>query len=188
MRNHSLIRAAGLLAAFGLVTTASGLEVRRSRTEAAIVQRATGAQFIRVNLTAELANNSIPNVTREKVEAGWQQVGGIEPEPFRILIPAGCFVANRGFHVEDFRRCGVQIAFGRMLSLLPIMDFDARIVPRDDGTYRFDLETLVVPPDPIHALLGALGGAAVDIALGTQVARSLPVSAATVSGVDPQPF
>jgi len=187
MRNRSLIRAAGLLAAFVLVTAASGLEIRRSRTEASIVQRPTGAQFIRVNFTAELTNNAIPNVTREKVEAGWQQVGGIEPQPFRILIPAACFVANRGFHVENFRCCGVQIVFGRSGALF-ITDFEARLVARDDGTHRFDVEASVVPPDPIHAVLGAVGGAAVHIAIGTEVARSLPVSAATVSGADPQPF
>jgi hypothetical protein len=187
MKNRSLIRAAGLLAAFGLVATASAFEIGRTRTAVAILQLATGARVVRLNLAAELSNNRIPDVTRQRVEVGWQQVGGVDPEPFRILIPAGCFVGARGFRVEDFRRCGVQIVFGRSGALF-ITDFEARLVARDDGTYRLDMEASVIPPDPIHAVLGAVGGAAVQIAIGTESARSLPVSAATVSGVEPQPF
>ena len=189
----------GLLAAVGLLgpssvfleTAAPGVEISRSRTEAVVVTSAAGARAIKLEFTAELING-IPDLM-DDVEVGWQQVGGVDPQPFRVLMPAGCFVTGRrGSQVEDFDVCGVQIAVdssqrGRIL--MTLVDFEAKGVARDDGIYRFDILATFVPPDPIHEILGILGGAAVQIATGSGTTMpSLPLRTETVSGVDPVPF
>jgi hypothetical protein len=49
--------------------------------------------------------------------------------------------------------------------------------------------TTFVPPDPVHEILGILGGAAVQIATGSETTMpSLTLLIETVSGVDPTPF
>jgi hypothetical protein len=191
--------ALGLLGAGGLIapssvfleTAAPGVEISRSKTEAVVVTSAAGARAIELEFTAELING-IPDLM-DDVEVGWRQVGGVEPQPFRVLMPAGCFVTSRrGSQVEDFDVCGVQIAVNssqRGRILMTIVDFEAKGVARDDGIYRFDILATFVPPDPIHEILGILGGAAVQIATGSGTTMpSLPLRTATVSGVDPQPF
>lgn len=202
---------AGVLAGGGLLAPAPvvrgaaepGFEIARTRTEAAGTTSAAGAREVQLRWAAELVNG-MPDLS-DDVEVGWQQVGGVEPTPFRVLIPAGCFVSNRrGARVEDFTACGVELsvesgAGGR--TLVAVVDFDARVVARDDGSYRFDIITSiippdpvvppdpVIPPDPVHAFLGILGGAAVQIAAGGETTMaSPPLRIETVSGIEPTPF
>jgi hypothetical protein len=191
--------ALGLLAAGGLLapssvfleTAAPGAEISRSRTEAVVVASAAGARAIKLEFTAELIDG-IPDLM-DDVEVGWQQVGGVEPTPFRVLMPAGCFATGRrGSRVEDFHACGVEVSMdssqrGRIP--MTLVDFEARGVARDDGIYRFDILATFIPPDPVHEIFGVLGGAAVRIATGSGTTMpSLPLRTETVSGVDPVPF
>jgi hypothetical protein len=180
--------------AASLVPSALALDLGRTKTEIGIVESAVGApNFLQLSFRAEIGPE-IPDLRRDDVVAGWQEVGGIQPEPFRVLIPAGCFVSRRdSYFVEDFRTCGVQIVLGsaREYVTLTILDFDARVAARSDGSYRFDIMTDFYPPDaiiPPDAIVGALGGAGVRIGMGGQSAAAKAVRAATVSGVAPEPF
>lgn len=200
MTTRALVYAAALLVFVGLTPAplqADGMpagvarfEVTRSRTTARLLTSASGARLIHVAFTAELT--ALPDLRAADVDVGWQEVGGVEPEPFRVLIPAGCFVGARALRVEDFRSCGVVVTVGQddgRATVLALADFAATIRSRDDGTHRFDVDARVFPPDPIHALLGIVGGAAVRIAVGSETsAVALPDGVATVSGIDPEPF
>ena len=192
MLRRSLSCLTALAALLVTATAQGGIEPQpfRAKTDAGIVISPAGAPLVQLNFTAELTK--VPEFTKANVEFGWGTVGGIQPEPFRVFIPAGCFVATRrGFHVDDFRACGVQIAFvsdARSPGFLTITDFDARIVPSADGPYRVDIVARFIGAGREHSILGALGGAPVRIAIGGESAISPPLRVVTVSGVDPQPF
>ena len=197
---------AGLVAAAILGVPLSAFEVVRAKTEARGDTSASGADTLQLTFAAELvdAGSDGPAVS-DDVVVGWQEVGGVEPVPFRILIPAGCFVDRRGlgFYVDDFSTCGVQMSAdsgARVLVLLEIVDFQARFVRGRDGTSRLDIVTSfippdpivppdpIIPPDPVRAFLGVLGGAAVEVAIGSESSAVAPLRIETVAGIEPQPF
>ena len=179
---------AGLGLAFGPVPAARGFDFVEAKTEVDVVDPSTERSPVQMECRAEL-RGEVPDLVHADVVATWQQAGGVSPIPFLVTIPAGCFVASEaGFHVEDFRACGVAIDFDRRL--LPLVDFEARLLRRSDGTSRFDLGALFggPPDDGTPVLLGALGGAVVELVLGTEGSRSVPLGVETVSGVEPTPF
>ena len=193
MNKRFTISAVGLITAV-LASTAWGFDIRGTKTEAQILLRSSIAPVILLNFKAQLSND-IGDLTSTDVLATWQNVGGVSPVPFKVLIPAGCFVANRGFpnrgfHVGDFRSCGVQMTFDLGLgpTALSIRDFEARVIPRRDGTLRFDMETSFMDNGQEAAVLGALGGAAVEIVIGSEMGTSLPTGIESVSGISPVPF
>ena len=173
-----------------------------SRTVVEAVTSAAGARAVELQFAAGFTGG-LPDLL-DDVEIGWGQVGGVEPVPFRVLIPAGCFSnTRRGFRVRDFATCGVQLWLddaSRGLVPLPILQFDAAGNQHDDGTFRLRMLTTfippdpvvppdpIIPPDPIHAFLGLIGGAIVQIAAGPQTMVSPPLRAVTVSGIEPTPF
>lgn len=190
MKNQVTAWTVGLALAAGLTTTASALDAGPTRTAAAIVKSPKGAPALELNFAAEL-KNGVPNVTQSGIVLGWGTVGGIQPEPFRISVPASCFSGKRNLYVDEFKGCGVQIVFGantRQPRFLSISDFAARLLPLTDGTYRFDLLARVTDTELVPAVLEALGGSAVVIAIGRETTISRPTRAETVAGVEPQPF
>jgi len=171
-------------------TPAWSFEVLRSITEARILPPSPNTPVIQLDFRARLSRD-IANPAGADVVVTWQKFGGIQPQPFIISIPVGCFVANRGLHVEDFRTCGVRMTvdLGRGPIALLISEFDASFLRRRDGTVRFVMKVGVQPPDDTApAILGALGGAAVEIVIGEGAGISLPGAIETVGGVAPQPF
>jgi len=183
-QNTAMVLAAGLLAAFGQVAAVGGFEISRAKTEAAIVDPAAAGPVLQMELTAELVR--IPALARADVVATWEQAGGVEPTPFLVAIPAECWVPNRaGFHVEDFRACGVSVELDRRL--VPLMDFEARLLTRGDGTALFDLGALfsTTPDDGAPEVLGALGGAVVELAIGAESSAAPPLSVETVGAGTP---
>lgn len=68
---------------------------------------------------------------------------------------------------------------------LRILEFDARFVPRRDGTARFRVETSFTDNGQETAILSTLGGAAVEIVIGTETGLSVPLSVETVGGQPP---
>jgi hypothetical protein len=177
----------GLLVAIGPVATLHGFEVLRTRTQADLLASDPGADgpVIQLNFTAELSGRP-PDLLSSAMVTNWQDAGGIEPTPFQVHIPAGCFVQDRGFQVEDFRGCGVALRFRDQD--LPIVEFRARLVRLRDGTARFDLRALVGgnPPDDGAPILSALGGAEVTITVGSDAAPpSPPFSIDSLSGIQP---
>lgn len=188
MKNRLIISAVGLIAAVS-ITPAWGFDIHRTKTEARIVPAAATAPAIQLNFKAQLLNGFVDPAIAD-VAVDWHPEGGIAP-CLRVVIPAGCFVRNRGLHVDDFSMCGVQLTFdpdGSGQIPMSISEFEARIISRRDGTARFDVETTFMDTDQAHAILGALGGAAVEIAIGAEMGTSLPLGIESVSGVSPDPF
>ena len=186
-----IIRVTTALIAAVLATTVWGLEVGRTKTEAEIVPPTPITPVIELSFRAQLFNDGFGGLADIDVIVTWEQVGGVEPTPFlEISIPAGCFVRNRGFHVENFRACGVQMTFGKSgeSTDLEILEFESRLVPRTDGSARFAVQTSFMSQDQAHAILGALGGAAIEIATDLGTGASLPRRIGMLSGVTPEPF
>ena len=179
-----IIRITTALIAAALVTTVWGFEVDRTRTNAEIVPPGPIEPVIQLNFRAWLFNAGF--VGLDDIVITWERVGGVEPQPFQVLIPAGCFVRNRGFHVEDFQDCGVRMTFGD--GILPILEFASRLVQRTDGSARFAVRASFVGRDQAHAILGTLGGAVVEIDISSEARKSPPLRIETVSGVEPEPF
>jgi len=190
MKNFTFAWTASIALAAALTPSASAFDATRTRTAAVIAKSPTGAPAIELNFAAEL-RNVVPDVSQSGIVLGWAAVGGIEPTPFRVLIPAGCFVGKRNLYVDEFRGCGVQIVFGantRLPRFLSISDFAARLLPLTDGTYRFDVLARVTDTELVPAVLEALGGSTVVIAIGRETSISRPTRAETISGVEPEPF
>jgi len=184
IQSAAIVSVAGLLAVFGQVPAASAFDVSRVKTEVEVVDPSPAAPVLRLELAAEL--DRLPAVARADVVATWEQAGGVEPNPLVVSIPAECLAPNRsGFHVESFRACGVSMSLGGRL--VPLMDFAARLITRSDGTALFDLGALFggTPDDSAPALLGVLGGAVVELAIGAESSSAPPLSAETVGAGTP---
>ena len=188
MKIRLIIFTVGLIAAV-LTTPAWAFDVHRSITEARILRATATASVIQLDFKAQLSRD-IANPVGSDVVVTWEQVGGVSPVPYKITIPVGCFVADRVLHVDDFRLCGVRMTvdLGRGPMALLIREFEARFIRRRDGTVRFDVETSFMDNGQEAAILGVLGGAAVEMVIGDGVGSSLPSSIETVSGIDPTPF
>ncbi len=187
----SIASAAAMTAAL-LVTQAWGLEVVRTKTEAELVfPPEPVAPAIQLDFRAELADAGSEDPTMSDVIVSWKRVGGIEPTPFNVLVPMECFVSNEVYRVDDFRACGVELTFdpdGRGAIALSVMEFNAKLVPQRDGTARFKVETRFTTDGHGSAILSTLGGAAVEIAIGSAAPLSLPLGIEAVSGIQPTPF
>ncbi len=160
MRYRNVYSLVGLTLSVGMLTTLWGFDINRSRTAARAGLSPAGAEAVQLHFRTELTGfRAAPDLTSTRLVVGWQEVGGIEPQPFRVLIPMGCFVENTSFFVEDYVRCGVRAVFGR--TELQITDFAARMRRTAAGNFVFDMEAMIaVPPSPC---LGALGGAGVRV-------------------------
>ena len=189
MKYRRIISIIGLVAAV-LVTPAWGLDVLETKTEARIHPLDPTTTVIELNFKAHLMNNGFSDLPFVDVVLESQKPGGIDPQPFRILIPADCFMLNRVFRVDDFRSCRVQMTYdlGRGPIAVSIMDFEARLTPQSDGSANFAVETRFTDLGQEPAILGALGGAAVEIAIGVELGTALPNAVETLGGVDPIPF
>jgi hypothetical protein len=187
-----VLAAVGVPATVGPEAPATAFKIPGARTAAEVRLTAAGSEVIRLNFAAALDFDGAPDLS-DDVFVGWQEVGGVSPQPFRVLMPAGCFVERNGrFVVRDFQGCGVEISADTAGGPLEveILEFDARLVLRRDGSYRFDVVTVFggISPDPFRAVLGLLGGTAVEIGIASESSMAPPLRAETVSGVEPQPF
>lgn len=175
-----------------LVTPAWGLDVRATKTEAEVLNPSDSRELV-IDLGFKALLMDVGDVTTVDVVATWQNAGGVDPQPFKVAIPAGCFVPVRDgiFRVAEPGRCGVEItmALGGVIVSMSIIDFDAQVVVVAEGSGTLDLNSLFGPtPDDGMPVLGALGGAVVEIVIGRESAISLPRSVESVSGIEPTPF
>lgn len=163
----------------------------RSRTTAGIIEADGRTVVTQVDavLLVELAE--IPILSRDDVIVTWRREGGISPTPFRIAIPAGCFVETRiGFRVAD-TSCGVRITLDG--TPLTTNVFAARffppepIVPPEPIRLRIRLELAQSVPD-VAELLGTLGGATVIAQIGAERGVSPATEIQSKSGIEPTPF
>ena len=90
-----------------------------------------------------------------------------------------------------FRYGGVEIAYdpdGRGSISLPIREFGDRLFPHPrNGTARLDIRTSFTDDGQESDILGTLGGAVVEVAIGADMGVALPVSIETLSH-PPNPF
>ena len=198
--------AAPLAAAIALAPPATAFELTRAETEAEVLQDAAGDRYVRLGFRADLLSAVPPEpvfppepILQDDVAVGWGEVGGIDPEPFIVLIPAGCFVDRGGFRVEDFAGCGVEVSFDDAAGTAfpALVEFAARIQQRGNGTARMDMEMVFAEPTgratpPIPAIMAALGGTPAGVAVTTDtgvMGAAAPVlKTEALSGIEPQPF
>lgn len=150
-----------------------------------------------VDVIAEIAVESLPMLSRDDVVVSWRRAGGVEPQPFRIVIPRGCFVEVRSvFRVRD-PACGVELSLDG--TRIPADDFAARLVPPDPivppepvfppEPIRLRIRLAVsLPPAATAGLISTLGGAAVIVQVGAERGVSVAKRIESISGISPTPF
>lgn len=171
-----------------------------SSTPAAELQATTKAEIFEndgrllttlVDAVALIELEREPLLSRDDVIVSWQRAGGVSPQPFRIAIPAGCFVEQGGVFRVRGTGCGVTVTLDG--SRISVADFAARVVPPEP----------IFPPEPIRLrirlevplssadtleLLGTLGGATVVVDVGAERGTAPPKRIDSLSGVSPTPF
>lgn len=187
---QACLRAISGLVVTLLMTQASALEIRSGKTEVKLVSADERAAVISVEFRAGLTG--VVGLTRENVIVTWENAGGVSPNPFKILIPAGCFVLSRDvYRIANFETCGVEISrqSSGVITRYSIADFSGRVIVDATGNGLLELNALFgTTPDDGAPVLGATGGAVIEIAVGRESAFSLPKSVESFSGVSPQPF
>ncbi|HSM05628.1 MAG TPA: hypothetical protein VK858_13520 [Longimicrobiales bacterium] len=175
-------------AGFGLVSDRAQLALASARTDArADVDGEHGV--VQMRLRAELG--SVPDLAGQDVIATWEQAGGIEPQPFVVAMPAGCFARNeRGYRVRDFEACGVRATLGG--EAVPLLEFDAAmgIEPQPFTPVLRIRAAMGIEPQPFAAapLLGTLAGSDFELAVGASRAGLPTQGIESVSGISPNPF
>lgn len=162
-----------------------------SRTTAGILESDGRTARTQVDAVLLVELQQDPILSRDDVVVTWQREGGVSPTPFRIAIPAGCFVETRnGFRVMD-TGCGVRITLNGTRLATDV--FAARLVPPEP----------IFPPEPVKLrirlelaqtvpgaaeLLATLGGATVIVQIGAERGVSPASEIQSKSGISPQPF
>ncbi len=180
------------LAAFGLfsATSSQALDLC-NRTTAEATEAGERQVAVNVQSRFEFMTERLPSLQESDIVATWQRAGGIQPTPFRVLIPAGCFVEVRDRLRVNGTSCGVQISLDG--KLLEADGFFARAFPPEPINPGEPLRLGIrvsVEFDEARAnnLLSTLGGAEVSIAIGRARGVAIPKSIDAVSGIDPTPF
>ena len=162
-----------------------------SRTSAAVLDSDGRQARTGVDVVAHVVLEQPPLLSRDRVIVSWERVGGVEPQPFRLAIPAGCFVASRGAFVVDGVGCGIDVTLdGARVSA---DSFAARLVPPEPvmpgDPYRLRIRLDVIQGlEETGALLSTLGGATVTAQVGAERGVSPASDVLSKSGVDPNPF
>ncbi len=180
-----------LLAALSLLSVGAEAQELTNRTIAEATALADRQVSIDLNARFELVTEGRSALQTSDIVATWQRAGGIDPTPFRILIPAGCFVAERNrLHVHG-TSCGVQIYLES--ELLEAETFAAIAFPPEPVAPGESLQlrirmTIVADSARSYSILGTLGGAEVSLTVGRESGIALPKSIDAFSGVQPTPF
>ena len=169
----------------------------QSRTTAGILETDGQSVLTQVDTVLLVELEQPPILSRDDVIVTWRRAGGIQPQPFRIAIPAGCFVETRNAFVVRDTGCGVRIildgtrlttdVFGaRLFPPEPVVPPDP-IVPPEPVRLRVRLE-LALSPAAAAELLSTLGGATVIVQIGAERGISPASEIQSKSGISPQPF
>lgn len=144
-----------------------------------------------VDAIAHISLEQPPLLSSDSVIVTWQRVGGVQPTPFRVAIPAGCFVETRSGYAVNDTGCGVEVSLDD--ARVSLDSFAARLVPPEptmtNELYRLRIR-LDVTQDALNAgaLLSTLGGATVTAQIGAERAVSPAFEILSKSGIDPTPF
>jgi hypothetical protein len=187
--NHRKTWAA--VAALALTGPALALELNRAETSATrIVPPDPIRPYLEVSFQAELLRLT---ETAGEVVVGWGEVGGVQPTPFRLVIPADCFARSAGsLQVRNHRACGVSAeltAPNGEVNVLPVFAFSA-VLTEVRGYGRLAVSAAVGVEsragDLSSVLLSTFGGAEQSVVIGEDSASLLP-NDLTVLGFNPQP-
>lgn len=169
----------------------------QSNTRAGILETDGRTVLTQVDTVLLVELEQPPILSRDDVILTWRRAGGIEPTPFRVAIPAGCFVEARNAFIVRDTGCGVRLILNGTRLTTDV--FGARLVPPEP----------IVPPDPIFPpepirlrvrlelalapaaaaeLLSTLGGATVIVQIGAERGVSPASEIQSKSGIEPQPF
>lgn len=177
--------------ALALSGPAVALELTRAETSATrMVPPDPIRPYLEVSFQAELLRLTEAG---GEVVIGWGEVGGIDPTPFRVVIPADCFGRSAGsLQVRNHRACGVAAeltAPNGEVTALPIFAFSA-VLTNVRGYGRLALSAAVGVETPggdlSSLLLSRFGGAEQSVVIGEESASLLP-NDLTVLGFNPQP-
>ena len=186
---HQKTLAAAL--ALALSGPAMALELTRTETSATrIVPPDPVRPYLEMSFQAELLR--LTDVAGDVV-VGWGEVGGIQPTPFRLVIPADCFGRSAGsLQVRNHRACGVAAeltAPNGDVTALPIYAFSA-VLTDARGYGRLAISAAMGFESPAGDLssvvLSKFGGAEQSVAIGEDSASLLP-NDLTLLGFNPQP-
>ena len=98
------------LAALGLFSAANAhAQELWNRTTAEATEAGPRQVSVVVESRFEFVSERVPDLQESDIIATWQRVGGVQPTPFRIVIPAGCFVEQRDRLRISGTTCGVQV-------------------------------------------------------------------------------
>jgi hypothetical protein len=146
--------------------------------------------YVDLNFSAEIGG--VKAVDGDVVTT-WEIVGGIEPTPFKVIIPGGCFQqAGRWLQVRDHRNCGVKAVLERVdvgEVSMPMHTFNAVVIERS-GYGRLSISAAIDTATDIgdfaSLVLGTVGGGKQIVQIGSETASLLP-NAVEVVGFNPQP-
>lgn len=170
---------------------AMALELTRAETSATrIVPPDPIRPYLEVSFQGELLR--VTEVAGEVV-VGWGEVGGVQPTPFRLVIPSDCFGRSAGsLQVRNHRACGVAAeltAPNGDVTVLPVYAFSA-VLTNVRGYGRLAISAAVgvesSAGDLSSVLLSRFGGAEQSVAIGEDSDSLLP-NDLTVLGFNPQP-
>ncbi len=180
-----------LVAALTVFSVGAEAQELTNRTVAEATARGDRQVSIDLNSRFELVTEGRPALQETDIVATWQRVGGIDPTPFRIVIPAGCFVAERDRLRVRGTSCGVQVYLES--ELLEVETFAALafppepVAPGDPLQFRVRM-TVVADSARSSSVLSTLGGAEVSLTIGRESAVALPKSIDAFAGIEPEPF
>ncbi len=180
-----------LVAALTVFSVGADAQELTNRTTAEATALDDRQVSIDLNSRFEMVTEGRPDLQRSDVVATWQRAGGIDPTPFRIVIPAGCFVVERDRLRVRGTSCGVQVYLES--ELLEVETFAAvAFLPEPEGpadTLQFRVRlNIVIDPAGSGSVLSTLGGAEVSLTIGREGGVAVPTSIDSFSGVQPTPF
>lgn len=191
MRIQPIVKIGTLSAVSVWASLVSAFELTSAETSASwVAPEEPVAPYLNLNFNAELG--SLASIESDVV-ISWEEVGGIEPTPFQVIIPAGCFVSDgRSLSVRNHRRCGVMALLTDQSGVeysLPISTFSAALTPiREYGRLSFSasLYPTTTEGDVTAVLLGIIGGAQQTVMIAGESSSLLP-NDLSIRGFNPQP-
>lgn len=182
---------AAALLAVAFSGSAAAIELSRAETSATRVNPPEPVRpYLELAFTAEISRLV---ETGGDLVVGWGEVGGIQPTPFRLLVPGRCFLRGDGsLLVRNHRACGVTaelIAPSGDVIGLPVYAFSA-VLTEARGYGRLAMSAAIGVEtgdgDLTSVLLSKFGGAEQSVVIGED-SDSLVPNDISVLGFNPQP-
>lgn len=170
---------------------AVAFDIPEVRTEAAIQVGDLRSLTVALEVKADLDWVPPDPIVPADVVIGWEEVGGVSPQPFMVVLPATCWEMGRASIVAADPSCGAEATLLDRSGdevLLRIEALEARISQRGEGEARAALEIVLFADGMEQDLLSALGGGQLSIAIGREAGLAPILAIQAAMGISPQPF